>query len=50
VIGSLAEHDIGTRAGRQNVLSEICAMMLAPQPVRHLAGVAWRQIPVVVEI
>jgi hypothetical protein len=50
VIGTLAEHDIGAHAGRQNVLSEICAMMLTPQPVRDLARVAWRQIPVVVEI
>jgi hypothetical protein len=50
VIGTLPEHDIGARAGGQNVLAEICAMVLTPQPVRDLARVAWRQIPVVVEI
>jgi hypothetical protein len=50
VIRTLAEHDIGTRAGRQNVLTEIRAMMLTPQPVGHLTRVAWRQISVVVEI
>jgi len=50
MVGALVQHNVGPRPRRLNVLPEIGAMMLTPQPVSNLARVSGWEVPVVVEI
>jgi hypothetical protein len=45
MVGTLVQHNVGPRPRRLNVLPEIGAMMLTPQPVRDLARVSGWESP-----